>query len=437
MSGIKLITKYADKYINKIDLLNIEDKLRNAHEILHRQEGLCNNGAEWIDYPTKVSDLELNNIISIASKAREKNAFIVIGIGGSYLGARAAISALTHTFYNQLGKDRTGNPEIYFAGYNIDPDYLLELLEIINHKDVVINVISKSGTTFETLLAFRHLKEALITKYGEEEALSRIIVTTGDKGLLRDYTNKYDLVSLPISDNISGRYSVLSTVGLLPMAVAGINIRKVMEGAKEQALEMKDFRMDHPSYLYAAIRYLLYQSGKKIEVFSYYKEKLRYFAEWYKQLFAESEGKEGKGLFPTSLMFTTDLHSLGQLLQSGDKTFMQTSLVIKNSIEMKIKDDNDDLGNLNYLAGVSYNEILNCVKNGVVNAHYSGDSPNLMIELESLDEKTIGKLFYFFQKSCALSSLLLELNPFNQPGVEEYKREIKINLDTICERDKK
>ncbi len=432
MRYIKLKKDYIEKFISIDEISNLADELLQAHNTLHNQKGLCSNGAEWVDYPINVSNEEIERITNLAEKIQKKEALIVIGIGGSYLGARAAIEALTHTFYNNLGKNKLGFPEIYFAGCNIDPKYLLDLMDVIRVKDVMVNVISKSGTTFETLLAFRHIKEALYNKYGQEEANSRIVVTTGNKGILRDFANKNKLSSLSISDNISGRYSVLSPVGLLPIAVAGINIEKVLLGAKAEAQLTRKFDISNPSYQYAAIRYLLYKSGKKIEVMSYYQDRLKFLAEWYKQLFAESEGKNNKGLFPTSLLFTTDLHSLGQLLQSGDKVFFQTTLVIKENERLTISAEQDDLGSLNYLANKSYNDIIHCVQKGVIKAHYEGDSPNLIIQLDKLNSYSLGRLFYFYMKACALSSLLLDLNPFNQPGVEKYKREIKNNLLELC-----
>ncbi len=429
MSGITINKKYLTSIINDKDILELSDKLEKAFDNLHMKLDLCQSGTGWVSNISYLENNIINRVNEVSEKIKQREAFIVIGIGGSYLGSKAVIEALTHSFYNKLK-----TPEIYFAGHNVDPTYLNDLIEVIKEKDTVINVISKSGTTLETLLTFRVLKKILFKKYGKS-ANERIIITTDEKkGQLRKYAERNNIESFIVPDDIGGRYSVLTPVGLLPIAVSGINIKQLLKGASKLAKEYCTFNINHPYIQYSAMRYLLSSKGKNIEVLISYIERMRYFSEWYKQLFAESEGKDGKGVFPTSLIFSTDLHSFGQYIQQGRKNFFETTMSFKNlSSDIEIEVDEDNLGGFDFLAGYKYSDVLTCVKEGTLRAHHSGGAPNIVIEIEKLDEYYLGQLLYFFEKACAISSLLNEVNPFNQPGVEEYKTNVKDRLKELSQ----
>ena len=380
----------------------------------------------WLELPTNFDKEEFERIKKAASKIQSNSdALIVIGIGGSYLGARAVIDALTNSFYNLQDKAKRKTPQIFYVGNNISPVYMNDLLDLIANKDVSINVISKSGTTTEPAIAFRIFREALENKYSVKEAKSRIYVTTDKaKGALKTLADKEKYETFVIPDNVGGRFSVLTAVGLLPIATAGIDIEKLMMGAKLAQDKYNDPEVKYNDcYKYALVRNLLYKSGKTTEILANYEPKLHYFTEWWKQLYGESEGKDKKGIFPAGVDLTTDLHSMGQYIQDGQRNLMETVLKInQNSSEIVIQEDDQNLDGLNYLAGKEMGYVNQKAMEGTIQAHVSGNVPNLLIEIEKLDEENIGELIYFFEKAVAISGNLLGVNPFNQPGVEEYKR---------------
>ncbi len=380
----------------------------------------------WLELPTNFDKEEFERIKKAASKIQsDSDALIVIGIGGSYLGARAVIDALTNSFYNLQDKAKRKTPQIFYVGNNISPVYMNDLLDLIANKDVSINVISKSGTTTEPAIAFRIFREALENKYSVKEAKSRIYVTTDKvKGALKTLADKEKYETFVIPDNVGGRFSVLTAVGLLPIATAGIDIEKLMMGAKLAQDKYNDPEVKYNDcYKYALVRNLLYKSGKTTEILANYEPKLHYFTEWWKQLYGESEGKDKKGIFPAGVDLTTDLHSMGQYIQDGQRNLMETVLKInQNSSEIVIQEDDQNLDGLNYLAGKEMGYVNQKAMEGTIQAHVSGNVPNLLIEIEKLDEENIGELIYFFEKAVAISGYLLGVNPFNQPGVEEYKR---------------
>ena len=350
---------------------------------------------------------------------------MVIGIGGSYLGARAVIDSLSHSFYNSMPESKRKTPQIVYAGNNLSPVYMNDLLEFVSDKDISVNVISKSGTTTEPAIAFRIFREVLETKYGVEEARKRIYVTTDkSRGALKTLANEEKYETFVIPDNVGGRFSVLTAVGLLPIATSGIDIDKLMKGAQNaQGKYLEPNIKYNDCYKYAVARNLLYKSGKTIEILANYEPKLHYITEWWKQLYGESEGKDLKGIFPAGVDLTTDLHSMGQYIQDGRRDLIETVLKVgENSSEITIQSDDRNLDGLNYLQGKTVGYVNNKAMEGTVLAHVSGNVPNFMIEIERLDEENIGELIYFFEKACAISGTLLGVNPFNQPGVEEYKK---------------
>ena len=350
--------------------------------------------------------------------------FLVIGIGGSYLGARAVIEALHSSFYNLLDKKTRKTPQILYVGNNLSSNYLNDLIEYIGDKDLCVNVISKSGTTTEPAIAFRFFREFLETKYGLKEARKRIYVTTDkEKGALRELATQEKYTTFVIPGNVGGRYSVLTATGLLPIAVSGINIDLLMQGAKFAYEKYMDSNLKYNEcYRYAVIRNLLYNEEKNIELLVTYEPKLQYLTEWWKQLYGESEGKESKGIFPSAVQFTTDLHSLGQYIQDGRKNLFETVVNIeKSDVEFEIKHDEDNLDNLNYLTGEKLSFVNKKAMEGTIKAHVDGGVPNILITIDELNEYTMGQLIYFFEKACAVSGKILGVDPFNQPGVEKYK----------------
>lgn len=390
-----------------------EDRIMDYQSRLNENQSRLESGKDeftgWVKLPFEYDQEEINRIIETAAKIQNQcDAFVVIGIGGSYLGARAAIEMLKS--YNKC------IPDIYFAGQNISGTYHKELLEEIKDKDICLCVISKSGTTTETSIAFALLKECLIQKYGEEEAKQRIYaITDRKKGVLREEVKKEGYISFVIPDDIGGRYSVLTAVGLLPIAVAGIDIEAMLKGAAAEARNKRN------GFLYAAIRNELFKRGKVIEIFEYYEPKLQYFGEWLKQLFGESEGKEGKGIFPATLQFSTDLHSMGQFLQEGNQIFFETVLnVIQPQKDLVVP---ERVGGI--LAGKSMNQVNQAALKGVMAAHRSAGVPMIRIDIPSLTPYDFGQMVYFFERSCALSAYITGVNPFNQPGVENYKAEMR------------
>lgn len=390
-----------------------EDRIMDYQSRLNENQSRLESGKDeftgWVKLPFEYDREEINRIIETAAKIQNQcDAFVVIGIGGSYLGARAAIEMLKS--YNKC------IPDIYFAGQNISGTYHKELLEEIKDKDICLCVISKSGTTTETSIAFALLKECLIQKYGEEEAKQRIYaITDRKKGVLREEVKKEGYISFVVPDDIGGRYSVLTAVGLLPIAVAGIDIEAMLKGAAAEARNKRN------GFLYAAIRNELFKRGKVIEIFEYYEPKLQYFGEWLKQLFGESEGKEGKGIFPATLQFSTDLHSMGQFLQEGNQIFFETVLnVIQPQKDLVVP---EKVGGI--LAGKSMNQVNQAALKGVMAAHRSAGVPMIRIDIPSLTPYDFGQMVYFFERSCALSAYITGVNPFNQPGVENYKAEMR------------
>ena len=417
---------FKNSSLNERMILDFEEEVAKNHELLHSNPDDEKEFLGWINLPENYDKEEFDRIKKAATKIQaDTDVLIVIGIGGSYLGARAVIEALTSSFTNCLPQEKRKAPMIVYAGNNLSPNYLNDLLELIGEKDISLNVISKSGTTTEPAIAFRVLKEAIESKYGAEEARKRIYVTTDKaKGALKTLATNEGYETFVVPDNIGGRFSVLTAVGLLPIAAAGINIDKLMEGARNAREKYLDPNVKfNECYKYAVIRNLLYESGKKIEVFANYEPGLHYFTEWLKQLFGESEGKDGKGIFPAGVDLTTDLHSMGQYIQDGERHLFETVLNIDEpKSNITIKSDEEDLDGLNYLTGKTLDYVNKKAMEGTVEAHVSGNVPNLMITLDKLDEENMGELIYFFEKACAMSGTILGVNPFNQPGVEEYKR---------------
>lgn len=375
----------------------------------------------WINLPTNYDKKEFDRIKKSANTIRENSkVFVCIGIGGSYLGARAVIEALTNSF----NKEANG-PQIFYAGNNLSSEYIAEMIEAIGDRDISINVISKSGTTTEPAIAFRIFRELLENKYGLEEARKRIYVTTDSKkGALKQLANEEGYETFVIPDNVGGRYSVLTAVGLLPIAVAGIDIEELMNGARiAQSKYIEPNLKYNECYQYAVARNILYKEGKEIEILANYNPKLHYFVEWWKQLYGESEGKEEKGIFPAGVDFTTDLHSMGQYIQEGQRNLIETVInVVNPEVDIEIKADEDNLDGMNFVAGKTVDYVCKKAMEGTIEAHVNGGVPNFVIDIEKLDPATIGNLIYFFELACAMSGKILGVNPFNQPGVEEYKR---------------
>ena len=412
--------------ISEKEIMKLEKSIKEFAADLESRSNKEDDFVGWLHLPTNYDKEEFERIKVAAKKIQENSdIFIVIGIGGSYLGARAVIESLSHTFSNLLSKDKRKAPQILYVGNNLSPNYLTDLLDVISDKDISLNVISKSGTTTEPAIAFRVLKEYVEQKYGEKEAKNRIFVTTDkNKGALKNLANEMKYETFVVPDNVGGRYSVLTAVGLLPIAVAGIDIDKLMEGARFAEEKYADNSLKYNEcYRYAAIRNLLYRTGKTVEILANYEPKMHYIVEWWKQLYGESEGKEGKGIFPTGMDFTTDLHSLGQYVQEGKRNLMETVLeIVEPQHDITIKADEDNVDGLNFLAGKTLDYVNKKAMEGTIEAHVTGEVPNIKISLEKLDAKTLGHLIYFFEKSCAISGMILGVNPFNQPGVEEYKK---------------
>lgn len=400
--------------------------VEDARELLVSRKGAGNDFLGWLDLPVDYDKEEFARIKKAAEKIQgDSEVLVVIGIGGSYLGARAAIDFLRHGFYNIVSKEIRKTPEIYFAGNSISSSYLAELIEVIGDRDFSVNVISKSGTTTEPAIAFRVFKELLEKKYGKEGAAKRIYATTDKaRGALKGLATEEGYETFVVPDDVGGRFSVLTAVGLLPIAVSGADIDKLMEGAasgRETALN-KTF-CDNDAMQYAAVRNILLRKGKTVEVLANYEPTLHYVSEWWKQLYGESEGKDQKGIFPASVDFTTDLHSMGQFIQDGARIMFETVMNVQESRHtVKINQEPVDLDGLNYLAGKDMDFVNKSAMNGTILAHTDGNVPNLVINIPKQDEFYLGELFYFYEFACGLSGYLLGVNPFNQPGVESYKR---------------
>ena len=412
--------------ITKKSILEYKQKVEKIHKDLHERANLEDDFAGWVELPTNYDKKEFARIKKAAKKIKkESDILVVIGIGGSYLGARAVIEALTHTFYNMLPDKQRKFPQILYVGNNLSPNYLNDLIEYIGNKDFSVNVISKSGTTTEPAIAFRIFREILENKYGIEEARSRIYATTDkEKGALKTLAENEGYETFVVPDNVGGRYSVLTAVGLLPIATAGIDIDKLMEGARlaQERYDDPDLKYNE-CYQYAVARNILYKDKKNIEILVNYEPKMHYFTEWWKQLFGESEGKQKKGIFPAGVDFTTDLHSMGQYIQEGRRNLFETVISIENSVsDMIIHPDDDNLDGLNYLAGKGLDFVNKKAMEGTIKAHVTGEVPNIVLHVEKLDAENMGELIYFFEKACSMSGMILGINPFNQPGVEEYKK---------------
>ena len=412
--------------ITQKTILTYKEQVENIHKDLHRRASDEKDFVGWLELPTNYDKEEFARIKKSAQKIKkESDILLVIGIGGSYLGARAVIEALTSSFNNMLSEKDRKYPQVLYVGNNLSPNYINELIEYIGDKDFSVNVISKSGTTTEPAIAFRIFREILENKYGIDEARSRIYATTDKaKGALKTLAQNEGYEQFVVPDNVGGRYSVLTTVGLLPIAVAGIDIDKLMAGARIAQDRYNDPDVKYNEcYKYAVARNILYKLYRNTEILVNYEPKMHYFTEWWKQLFGESEGKDQKGIFPAGVDFTTDLHSMGQYIQEGRRNLFETVISIKmpNS-DIIINPDDDNLDGLNYLAGKGLDYVNKKAMEGTIQAHVSGDVPNIVIEIEKLDEENIGELIYFFEKACAMSGNILGVNPFNQPGVEEYKK---------------
>lgn len=417
---------YDNSSINDSTIIKYSNEVNRIHDEMNEKAEDVKEFLGWLNLPTDYDKEEFERIKKAGKKIQnDSDVLVVIGIGGSYLGARAVIDSLTHSFYNSMPEDKRKTPQIVYAGCNLSPVYLNDLLEFVANKDISINVISKSGTTTEPAIAFRIFREVLETKYGVEEARKRIYVTTDKaRGALKTLADSEGYETFVIPDNVGGRYSVLTAVGLLPIASAGIDIEKLMEGARNAQEKYSDPDVKYNDcYKYAVVRNLLYKSDKKIEILANYEPKLHYFTEWWKQLYGESEGKDLKGIFPAGVDLTTDLHSMGQYIQDGERHLMETVIKVNNnSSEITIQADDQNLDGLNYLTGKTLGYVNNKAMEGTILAHVTGNVPNMMVEVDELNEENIGELIYFFEKACAMSGKLLGVNPFNQPGVEEYKK---------------
>lgn len=423
---IRLDTTKLTPFLNDHELAMIEPQAELAREILTTGRGAGNDFLGWINLPEQYDKEEFARIKAAAEKIKnDSEVLLVIGIGGSYLGARAAIEFLRHSFYNVVDKNVRKTPEIYFCGNSISSTYLADLIEVVGDRDFSINMISKSGTTTEPAIAFRIFKELLEKKYGKEAAAKRIYATTDKaRGALKQVADAEGYETFVVPDDVGGRFSVLTAVGLLPIAVSGADIDALMAGAqagRKLALE-KPFK-DNDALKYAAIRNILYRKGKNVEVLANYEPCVHFISEWWKQLFGESEGKDCKGIFPASVDLTTDLHSMGQFIQDGSRILFETVLEIEQGrATLTMKEEATDLDGMNYLAGKTVDFINKSAMNGTILAHTDGNVPNLIIKIPAQDETSLGELFYFFEFACGVSGYLLGVNPFDQPGVESYKK---------------
>ena len=426
MSKVTFDYSKAAPFIKDHEVDSMKKLAEDAKELLVSKTGAGNDFLGWIDLPVDYDKDEFARIKKAAAKIQsDSEVLLVIGIGGSYLGARAAVEFLRHSFYNVVSKEIRKTPEIYFVGNSISSTYIRHLMDVIGDRDFSINMISKSGTTTEPAIAFRVFKEMMEKKYGKEEAAKRIYATTDRvKGSLKHLATEEGYETFVVPDDIGGRFSVLTAVGLLPIAVSGADIDKLMEGARagrETALNAPFEEND--SLKYAAIRNILLRKGKEIEILANYEPSVHYVSEWWKQLYGESEGKDQKGIFPASVDLTTDLHSMGQFIQDGSRNMFETVINIETSREeLVLQEEPVDLDGLNYLAGKSVDFVNKSAMNGTILAHTDGQVPNLMVKVPEVNEFYLGELFYFFEFACGVSGYMLGVNPFNQPGVESYKK---------------
>ena len=417
---VKFNGKYLNGFVSQAEFDNVNPQVELCHNILHAKSGAGNDFLGWLDLPFSYDKEEFGRIKKAAEKIRsDSDVLVVIGIGGSYLGARAAIEYLGSMQYNDLN-----DLKVYFVGNNISPDYLNNILKLCEGKRLSVNVISKSGTTTESALAFRVFKKLMEERYGKEGAAKRIYATTDKaRGTLKNLSDREGYETFVVPDDVGGRFSVLTAVGLLPIAAAGFDIDKLMEGAQNACKEYEVLSPDNDCYKYAAARNILLRKGKAIELMACYDADWTLMNEWYKQLFGESEGKDQKGLFPASVIYSTDLHSMGQFVQDGSRTMFETVIDIKApKADFFLEEDPENADGLNFLANQNMSVVNTNAMKGTILAHNDGGVPNIVIELDGKDEVTLGHAIYFFEKACAISGYMLGVNPFNQPGVEDYKR---------------
>jgi glucose-6-phosphate isomerase len=416
----------AAPFVGAHEVTYLEKAVALAHRQLHEKTGAGSDFLGWVDLPQNYDKAEFARIQQAAKKIQsDSDVLVVIGIGGSYLGARAAVEMLSHSFHNALPKDKRKGPEIYFAGNNISPVYMTHLLELLEGKELSINIISKSGTTTEPAVAFRIFRDLMEKKYGKEESRKRIYATTDRAaGALKKLAAEEGYETFVIPDDVGGRYSVLTAVGLLPIAVSGADIEAMMNGAADGMREYGvESLADNPSYQYAAVRNALYRKGKTTEILVNYEPSLHYVSEWWKQLYGESEGKDFKGIYPASVDFSADLHSMGQYIQEGLRNIFETVLFVEQpSVDITIAEDPENIDGLNFLAGKTMDFVNKKAFEGTLLAHSDGGVPNLVVRLPDLSAYTFGKMVYFFEKACGISGYLLGVNPYDQPGVEAYKK---------------
>ncbi|GLB31800.1 glucose-6-phosphate isomerase [Lacrimispora amygdalina] len=426
MGNIVFDDSRAAGFVSAEEMNNMKATVLCAKDVLMNKTGAGNDFLGWIDLPVNYDKKEFQEIKAAAEKIQsDSDVLLVVGIGGSYLGARAAIEFLSHSFYNVLPKGKRKTPEIYFVGNSISSKYIQDLKDVLEGKDFSVNIISKSGTTTEPAIAFRVFKDLLIEKYGREEANKRIYATTDKaKGALKNLADQEGYQTFVVPDDVGGRFSVLTAVGLLPIAVSGADIDKLMEGAAAAREEAVNAPYESNGALrYAAVRNILLRKGKAVEIVANYEPSLHYVSEWWKQLFGESEGKDQRGIFPAAVDLTTDLHSMGQFIQDGSRIMFETVLNVEESpAEILLKEEEVDTDGMNYLAGKSVDFVNKSAMNGTILAHSDGDVPNLMVNIPGQDEYSLGQLFYFFEYACGVSGYILGVNPFNQPGVESYKK---------------
>ena len=419
---MKIDLSHVQSFLDEKQKSNLESRVSEVYETIFNKTGAGNDFLGWVNLPSEIDESLLADIEKTAADLRKKSdIFVVIGIGGSYLGARAVIEALQNHFAPLTGE----KPLIVYAGHNMSEDYLHDLMAILDKKDYSLAVISKSGTTTEPAIAFRILKQHIINKYGEQEAASRIIaITDKARGALKQLANVKGYKTYIVPDDVGGRFSVLTPVGLLPIAMAGIDIRALVKGAVEMEQQCKAYpTLDNPVTQYAVVRQVLYAQGLTNEIMVNYEPRLVYFSEWWKQLYGESHGKQHKGIFPASVTFSTDLHSMGQYIQDGLRNLFETVISVENSNhELRIPMENEDLDQLNYIAGKRISEVNHKAELGTVLAHEDGGVPNLRIVIPEVSAKVLGELIYFFEMACAVSGYMLDVNPFDQPGVEAYKK---------------
>ncbi|RHB51681.1 glucose-6-phosphate isomerase [Exiguobacterium sp. AM39-5BH] len=425
MSTVRFDYSNALSFVGEHEVGQLQETVKAMHSVIHDRSGAGSDFLGWVDLPTNYDTDEFARIKAAAERIRENSdVLVVVGIGGSYLGARAAIEMLQHSFFNVLSKEERNAPQVFFAGHNISSTYLTELLHVLEGKDVSVNVISKSGTTTEPAIAFRVLKQFMEDKYGQDGARKRIYATTDRaRGALKTLADAEGYETFVIPDDVGGRFSVLTPVGLLPIAAAGIDIDALMEGARDaQNAYSSPELAENEAYQYAVVRNALYAKGKSIELLVNYEPALHYVSEWWKQLYGESEGKDNKGIFPAAVDFSTDLHSMGQYIQEGRRDLFETVIRVTNVRHaMNVPEDAQDLDGLNFLAGETIQFVNDKAAEGTLLAHTDGNVPNLVVELPEMTPYHLGYLFYFFEKACAMSGYILGVNPFNQPGVEAYK----------------